>query len=66
MTLGVLKINIISHIKEMTQEYPKNLSGKSKCPESANIFKVDETSTKLPKEKLRTFHTFVMQCMLLF
>jgi hypothetical protein len=45
----------------MLKDFPENLNGKTKCPWSKTMFKVDEESTRLPEDKMKIFHTFVMQ-----
>ena len=64
-TPGVLKVDMTSYVKKMIEEFPENLSGKSKCPWSENLFQVDENSNKLPEDKKKIFHTFVMKGMFL-
>ena len=49
----------------MLQEFPVKFTGKSKCPWSENLFKVDESSNKIPQDKAKIFHTFVMKGMFL-
>jgi hypothetical protein len=49
----------------MIQEFSEKLSGKSRCPWSKNLFKVDEKSPKLSKERSKIFHTFVIEGMFL-
>jgi hypothetical protein len=64
-TPGVLKVAMTSYIKKMLQEFPFKFKGKSKCPWSENLFKVNETSNKLSQDKVKIFHTFVMKGMFL-
>jgi hypothetical protein len=49
----------------MIEDFLEDLNGKTKCPWSENLFKVNETSPKLPEDKAKTFHTFVMKGMFL-
>jgi hypothetical protein len=65
----------------MLEDSSVNLTRKTKCPCSRNIFSVneistrivdetstntvDETSTKFPEDKMKVFHTFVMKIMFL-
>jgi hypothetical protein len=44
----------------MLKDLPENLTGKTNCPWSKNIFKVDKALMKLPEDKMR-IHTFVMK-----
>jgi hypothetical protein len=60
-TPGVLKINMTLYIKKMLKDFPEDLNRKTKCPWSENLFKVDETSTRLPENKMKIFHTFVIK-----
>ena len=53
------------YIKKMIEEYPEKLIGKSKCPWSENLFKVEESPPRLSEEKSKIFHTFVMKGMFL-
>ena len=47
------------YIKDMLEEYPEDVKGKSKTPANEKLFRVNENSTKLDKEKAEVFHTFV-------
>jgi hypothetical protein len=53
------------YIKKMLEDFPIKFKGKSKCPWSENLFKVDETLNKLPQDRIKTFHTFMMKGMFL-
>ena len=55
---GVVKINMVNYVKTMIEEFPEKV-GNSTCPWNANLFKVDQKSPKLSKEKAEIFHTFV-------
>jgi hypothetical protein len=54
-----------SYVKKMLEEFLIKFKGKSKCPSSKNLFKVDDISNKLPQNKIKTFHMFVMKGMFL-
>jgi hypothetical protein len=58
---GVLQVDMTQYVKKMIQKFPKKLSGKSRCPWSKNLYKVDKKSPKLSEEKSKIFHTFVMK-----
>jgi Reverse transcriptase (RNA-dependent DNA polymerase) len=62
---GVLKVDMTSYVNRMIEDFPEELSGKSKCPWSDNLFKVEEESPKLTDDKAKIFHTFVMKGMFL-
>ena len=62
---GVVMLDMSFYIKKMIEEFPEKLTGKVKCPWNKNLFKVDEKSSKLPQEKIKIFHTFVMKGMFL-
>jgi hypothetical protein len=64
-TPEVLKANMTSYAKKMLADFPIKFKGKSKCPWNENLFKVDESSNKLPQDQVKIFHTFVMKGMLL-
>jgi hypothetical protein len=64
-TPGVLKVDMTSYVDRMLMDFPDELSGKSKCPWSENLFTVEEESPKLPEDKAKVFHTFVMKGMFL-
>jgi hypothetical protein len=49
----------------MLEDFPIKFKGKSKCPWSENLFKVDESSNKLPQDQVKIFHRFVMKGMFL-
>ena len=56
---GSIKIDMTDYVKDMLEEYPENLKGKSKTPANEKLFRVDENSTELVREKSELFHTFV-------
>jgi hypothetical protein len=62
---GVLQVDMTQYVKQMLQEFPEKLSGKTRCPWSETLFKVDEKSPKLSEGKRKIFHTFVMKGMFL-
>jgi hypothetical protein len=62
---GVLQVDITQYVKRMIQEFPKKLSGNSRCPWSKNLYKVDKKSPKISEDKSKIFHTFVMKSMFL-
>ena len=64
-TPGVLKVNMTAYVKCMIDEFPKILQGKTRCPWTATLFKVDEKSNNLKEDKKNFFHTFVMKGMFL-
>ena len=55
---GNVKVNMVDYVKGMVNDFPVKVE-KSMYPWNENLFKVDEKSTKLSKEKQETFHTFV-------
>ncbi len=61
---GVLKLNMIDYVRQMINDFPYEL-GKTKCPWSESLFKVDETSKLLDVKRKKIFHTFVMKGMFL-
>jgi hypothetical protein len=48
-TPGVLKVDMTLYVKKILKDFPIKFKGKSKCPWSKNLFKVDESSNKLPQ-----------------
>ena len=64
-TTGVLQVDMTQYVKKMLQDFPVKFKGKYKCPWSENLFKVEEISDKLPQDKVKIFHTFVMKGMFL-
>ena len=62
---GILQIDMTPYVKSMIEEFPEELSGKTKGPWNENLFKVDTTSKKLEAERAKIFHTFVMKGMFL-
>jgi hypothetical protein len=62
---GTLKVDMTQYVKAIIEEFPENLSGKSACAWSENIFKVNEDAKKLDKETAAIFHTFDMKGMFL-
>ena len=51
---GVLKVNMTAYVRRMTDEFPKILQGKTKCPWSETLFKVDKRSNKLDEDKKKS------------
>jgi hypothetical protein len=62
---GVLQVDMMTYVSKMIQEFPEKLDGKTKSPWNENLYKVDETSSKLDEHKAKIFHTFVMKGMFL-
>ena len=62
---GVLKVDMTTYVNKMLQEFPEQLDGKTKRPCNKNLYKVDESSSKLDEQKAKIFHTFVMKSMFL-
>ena len=56
---GCVKVDMTKYVKEMLEEYPEELKGKSMTPANEKLFKVNESSTRLEKEKAEVFHTTV-------
>ena len=54
-----IKIDMKDYVMEMINDYPDELNGKSKTPANEKLFKVNEKSQKLTKEKAELFHTMV-------
>ena len=54
-----VRINMTKYVKEMLEDYPEQLKGKSKTPANEKLFRVNDSSTKLDREKAEVFHTFV-------
>ena len=57
-TPGKLKLDMVNYVKGMVDEFPEEIID-SKCPWNDNLFKVEDKSVKLNKEKHEVFHTFV-------
>jgi hypothetical protein len=55
---GKLNVNMIDYVKGMVEDFPEQVE-ESVYPWNDNLFKVDEKSPKLSKEKRETFHMFV-------
>jgi len=57
---GKVAIDMIDYVKNMVEDFPEELTAQgARHPWSDNLFKVDETSPLLPKQKAEDFHTFV-------
>ena len=54
-----VKIDMKKYVSEMIDEYPDEVQGKSKTPANEKLFKVNDRSNKLSKEKAELFHTMV-------
>lgn len=53
-------VHMTKYVKHMGEDFPDAIPTKKIiCPWSEKIFKVDESSKKLLKEKAEQFHTFV-------
>jgi hypothetical protein len=59
-----LKLNMVDYVDNMVNDFPEELSP-SNYPWNENLFKVDPSSTLLPKEKKELFHTFVAKALFL-
>jgi Reverse transcriptase (RNA-dependent DNA polymerase) len=57
-TKGKVKINMVDYVKNMVNDYPEEAKS-SRYPWNENLFKIEETSNALSKEKREMFHTFV-------
>jgi hypothetical protein len=57
-TPGKVKIDMKDYVKGMIEDFPERVEN-STYPWNDNLFKVDETATKLSKQKQELFHTFV-------
>jgi hypothetical protein len=53
-----LKVDMTDYIKNMVNDFPEEVT-KSSYPWNETLFKVDEKTPKLSKEKRELFHTFV-------
>ena len=51
-TIGVLQVDMTAYIKKMTKEFPAVFKGKTKCPWSETLFKVDKKSNKEDFKKI--------------
>ena len=60
-----IKIDMKDYVRDMINDYPDELSGKSKTPANEKIFKVNEKIQKLKKEKAELFHTMVAKGLVL-
>ena len=57
---GKVSINMIDYVKNMLEDFPEELTAQgARYPWSENLFRVDDSSPLLPKEKAEEFHTFV-------
>jgi hypothetical protein len=54
----IITISIVDYVKAMVNDFPEGTS-KSKYPWNENLFKVDDQTPLLSKEKRELFHTFV-------
>jgi hypothetical protein len=64
-TPGVVGVDMRDYIRAMVDEFPDKLEGKEKYPWNDKLFKTDEKSKKLGKEKAEQFHTFVAKALFL-
>jgi hypothetical protein len=55
---GVIKLNMVDYVKAMVNNFPEGIP-KSKYPWKENLFKIDDKSPLLNKERHELFHTFV-------
>lgn len=63
-TPGSLIVDMKDYVKNMITDFPEEIST-SNYPWNENLFKVDEKSPKLSKEKSELFHTFVAKALFL-
>ena len=62
---GKVKIDMTDYTKKMVGEFPEKMREGVKCPWTEKLFKVDEKSKPLERERAKLFHTFVMKGMFL-
>jgi hypothetical protein len=55
---GVIKVNMVDYVKAMVNDFPEGIS-KLNYPWNENLFKINDKSPLLNKEKRELFHTFV-------
>ena len=62
---GSVKIDMRKYVKEMLEECPGELKAKSMTPANEKLFRVNESSPKISKEKAESFHTMVAKALFL-
>ena len=62
---GCVKIDMRKYVNEMLEEFPEKVKGKSMTPANEKLFRVNEKSMRLSKEKSDTFHTMVAKALFL-
>ena len=61
---GKVKIDMTDYVKSIIEVFPENIEGKQvQSPANENLFKVNEKSEPLQKDKAETFHTIVAKCL---
>ncbi|KAL7565950.1 hypothetical protein ACA910_008408 [Epithemia clementina (nom. ined.)] len=56
---GEAKIDTTDYVKNMVEDFPEELEGRTSTPWNEHLFKVNEKSKVLEKTKAEQFHTFV-------
>ena len=56
---GGVIIDMKKYVQDMIEEYPDELSGKSKTPANDKLFQVNNKSAKLEESRAELFHTMV-------
>ena len=64
-TDGEVKVDMTAHVEKMLKEFKHPLKNGYKSLANENLFKVNEKSPKLSKEKAEEFHTTVAQALFL-
>jgi hypothetical protein len=62
---GAIKVDMRYYVRNMVEEFPFPINGKSTTPWGEKLFKVDESASKIEDERRSVFHTFVMKAMFL-
>jgi len=62
---GKVVIDMVYYVEKMVDEFPGKLRSNVSVPWNDRLFKVDEESKKLDKERAATLYTFVMKAMFL-
>ena len=60
-----LKVDMAYYIENMVEEFPEVLNSKGKVPWNGSLFKVNEKSLILDREKAELLHSFTMKWMFL-
>ena len=56
---GVVKINMCDYVTKMIEDFPVKIEKEAATPAGEHLFKINPNSSKINKNNMQDFHTFV-------